>query len=49
MRKDEKQTDLRFLMASKKTVYAHKAIFAPHSSLLRELFNIAERKQVNRY
>ena len=46
MRKDEAQTDLRFIMAGKKVAYAHKAIFAQHSRLLQELFEIADRKQV---
>ena len=58
LRKSEAQTDLRFVMAestskskrkdgpSGEIVLAHKAIFARHSSLMRNIFDIAEKKQV---
>jgi len=56
LRKCEAQTDLRFVMAANRKssklkdggsgiVFAHKAIFARHSALLTEIFNIAEKKQ----
>ena len=50
LRHNEKLTDLRFLCSSgnkkAKSVMAHKAVFAQHSKLLADFFDVCKREQV---
>jgi hypothetical protein len=53
LRKSEDSTDLRFNCVDgrskkPKSVMAHKAIFGPHSKLLKELFDIAKAEMVRK-